>query len=108
MTNPTDEQINKRIAEFMGRELVKRGSYWFLVNQVESTELDYVYTISLDALVPVVEKLNRKILADYDECGKDWCFRFYKPSTYGANKSPARALAEAIYYVLEERDRGKR
>jgi len=51
-----DKEANKIIAEFMERKLVKRGHYWFLLDCMG--ELESVYTKSLDALIPVWEKLK--------------------------------------------------
>ena len=52
----SNEEVDKIIAEFMGRSIVKRGHYWFLLDCMG--ELCSTYIKSLDSLVSVWEKLS--------------------------------------------------
>lgn len=83
---PTDGQINKRIAEFMGRP--KCDEEYYVSMCVHCDEYNVNYTESLDSLIPLVERL------DFD-LGAYLSIDFLK------EKYPARALALAIYEVLE-------
>jgi hypothetical protein len=60
-----DEEVDKIIAKYMDRVLVKKGYYWFLTDCMG--EFVSPYTKSLDALVPVWEKLNTYPMVDEDE-----------------------------------------
>lgn len=51
-------EADETIAAYMNRQIVSKGYYRFLVNTIESTDLDAVYSRSLDALVPVWQKLG--------------------------------------------------
>ncbi len=120
MNNVIDEMINKKIAEFLGfktREHSEGYSYEVFDEFLSCWVHGLMYTTSLDALVPVVEKLMKDRIA---ACGYsksmdttrndlieyipfiEWVG---KDSEYLVNQrkeSPARALALAIYKVLED------
>ncbi len=57
--NLTDEIVNKGLAEFMGHEDVSFTS-GFIINGLTSETYCPKYTLSLDSLVPVWQKLKSK------------------------------------------------
>lgn len=101
-----DEEINKTIAEFMGFSMDHkiRDSY-MPCNPMQpfDVELSPDYTTSLDALVPVVEKLNSLSYFWYKPDSNDpyWEADISGCELNHIDKSPARALALAIYEVIK-------
>ena len=99
MTSVSDEDINKRIAEFMGDDRLIPVNIGELNEEQVKHYLKYVH--SFDSLIPVLRKmLKEKIII----------FWFDLPGVFERiinviklDKSPSRVLALAIYEVLEER-----
>jgi len=104
MTKPTEEEINKKIAEFMGFEEVQVFSHYMTgfseyIGRVIT--IDYLYTESLDTLVLVAETLNiplMKISLNMRLNG-DWICNFQDWQT--EESSPSKALARAIYEAIK-------
>jgi len=117
MREPSDDEINKTIAEFMGYHLVDDPD-WYIDNPSKlpyhaiNDEIDYInkYTFSLDALIAPVEKLcigkdlhfmienipATELWIVFEVNGTD------ERGTYHRYKSPARALSLAVYKVIKE------
>ena len=99
MSNISNKKINQALAEFMGQ----RDPYIFRRNDMRRC----IYTESMDLLLTVVVKLNASFGLKLSDWPTEWEALvetegkkyFSKP-----NKSPARALAMAIYQVLKERE----
>ena len=95
MNNPSDEEINKTLAEFMDTRAIP------FYDGCDGTELIIDdYTNSLDALVPIVEKVytlvgNREMLE---------VFTFVIFKAFLNKESPSKALALACYKVVKERE----
>lgn len=103
MSEPSDEQINKRIAEFMGHP---DECFCYPCPSCGMGDNLVDFTKSLDALIPVVEKLGWGVELWHRSHGKN-CDRNTWVACYKKeheDKSPARALAMAIFSVLEEQD----
>ena len=97
----SDEEINKTIAEFM--EYSDKT-----LKHIESGEYHLVdwhdpFTESLDALVPVVEKLGKPISLNYETSQCEWFVSDLRIGYLSNKKSPAKALALACYKVIKER-----
>lgn len=62
------------------------------------------YTSSIDSLVPVVEKLGVNIGLGFSTITRSWfCYYTVNNTKFPIDgKSPARALALAVYRILEE------
>ena len=115
MSKITDEEINKTIAEFMelGNGIEFDPKFGYLVrynNDGSFTMIKRAYTVSLDALVPVVERLNKshtisisflqgehEVFTDTLEINNQLVTakKYY-------DKSPSRALALACYHAIKE------
>ena len=96
MTQPTDLQINTRIAEYMGTREIQ---------MYPVSEFCPDYTESFDALIPVVEKLGLDdSVFSYNKRKGNWLVAIVNHSTNfqinHVDKSPARALSLAIYEVI--------
>lgn len=119
MSEPSDEMVNARIAEFDGWK--KYGVHGWAKDQghyspgdwkaLEYEEEPPDYTTSLDALVAPIEKLwdEHKYLCMYQFKQTLWYAEVRVKDTiypddknWFEDKSPARALALAVYKVLEE------
>lgn len=117
MEKPTDEQINKRIAEFMDviyfedSKMLDAGRVGSSIDP-SAYYLRDPYTKSMDALIPVVGKIMLKEKdhgwVDFEFTPKTWegdmiyIVYSYDKKINVCEKSPSRALALAIYKVLEE------
>lgn len=95
----TDEEINRTIAEFMdwserSIELISKGDFHLVDWQDPFTE-------SLDALVPVVEKINLNFQLNRFK-NKDYRAILFSNNgeKYSYDESPSRALALAICEVI--------
>jgi len=110
MKTPSDDEINARIADFMGWSKNHASSKYIY----HAFDFSYVIknepTESLDALVPVVEKLDNRVSLVKSVSDHGWAANVYNifkkgyPQEYMLtlqDKSPSRALALAIYKVLE-------
>lgn len=106
----TDEEINRTIAEFMGKRLINVNEElgydtgtdrpWRIKGAVGLTEL--LYTEDLNALVPVVEKLDVAINVMKIP---DLKWGAYIPKgRVVEDDSPSRALAMAICEVLKSEE----
>lgn len=62
----TDEEVNKIIAEFMGWRFLIYGGVPVIKKREELPIYDDCFTKSLDALVPVWEKLECRPTFEYD------------------------------------------
>ena len=109
----TEEQINRKIAQFMGSEIAIPIN----IDQMKGRQrkMYLPYTNSLDALVPVVEKLEKVTEIGFDKCADGtWLCNLFDPPhdsmcgfhewgsvAHAYGKSPSMALATAIYHVLE-------
>ena len=101
----SEEEINKVITEYMGHKAHMGNIHpWYHENYTERS-----YTDSLDALIPVVEKLELNHLT----LMFSYCFMpaksmwYCKRGDYGdatSDKSPSLALATACYKVIKELD----
>lgn len=113
----SDEEINKTIAEFMGWNVnswdeYNKELYGFWDDpQDEDVLTDCSYTSSLDALVPVVEKLKSskfKFSIDFymieGHRATTWNYSGYEKMSELFDESPARALSLAVYKVIKERE----
>lgn len=97
MTEPRDEDINKTIAEFMG--WIDIGP-WYCDNKKEEY---FNPTESLDALIPVVDKLDLDTL-QINRFGGNWMILIEKEDQFDTetdHESFSRALALACYEVLK-------
>jgi len=111
MSEPSDEQVNKKIAEFMGGlYCVNCGGVWettyFETGKTDCGNCIYgeqrLYTRSLDASALIVEKIGWQFLLCYDEYTKEWDVGFRGHSKYNFyNKSPSQALARAIFEIIK-------
>lgn len=104
MSEPTDEQINKAIAEYMGT--VEIEIYEQLHPNYLEREVFPLYTESLDRLVPVVEKLGLNMNLSFQPSKKKYRSRvweynkskiYLQKSPPPQNESPSQALARACY-----------
>jgi hypothetical protein len=100
----TDQEVNKIIAEFMGREIVKRGYCWFLLDCM--CELTSVYTESLDALVPAWEKLKLRQIKIGDSFGIEQCtlFKGIETGVWSDGETIQQAAAHATAKAIQEID----
>lgn len=105
----TEEEINKTIAEFMGYTveggLISHGTMYDKETDENCLYGTALYTQSLDALVPVVEKLEAFILINYligDEAPSLWEVKIGKDSPFVYNELPAMALATACAQIIKE------
>ena len=96
MSNPTEEQINKRIAGFVGDKVFKKGGFEFI-------EPHPCYARSTEYLIPVAEKVYSHT-GHVIDLAFDGEWSAYHGDIVVKNKSPSMALATAIYHVLESRD----
>ena len=115
MTKISDEQINKRIAEYDTHyEIYCMSCGHYEVNGCECGKNNWEfpeYVESLDLLVPVVEKLDLGFVLyniknvwvagtlPYQEADMEYLENVFQ------YKSPSRALARAIYEILEQEAR---
>ena len=108
----TKKEIDKIITEFMGEQIAgdqeecskcgyesqpvildKDGSVWNI----------QLYTDSVDALIPVVEKLNKDVWLQYYIKEKFWYGWFSDMGDESVqDKSPSMALATACAKVIQE------
>ena len=106
MKEPTDEEINKTLAEFKYPN--SKIEVFKSIIKVDGLTISNLYTESLDALVPVVERLFTNYKHEFiSYCKKglwevDFHFRGMDCIKTFKNKSPSRALALACYYVIKE------
>lgn len=122
MYKPSNEEINRVIAEFMGLECTN-GQPWYPDyeedyegNQEAVQVAVQPYTESLDALVTVVEKLapvwvfELSFPCKFNYSGVTYwrlsdCGTTYLPQNTQSevqSQSPSKALAKAIYEVIKE------
>jgi len=100
---PSNDEINKAIAEFMGYTNIREGNLVMLGDAGDMLGLILVnYTESLDALIPVVEKQNNPITLTYDPENNLWVTMDLRIGWLAENKSPSRALAMACYQLIKE------
>lgn len=100
----TEEEINKIITEFMGLEYYPEHDFIYS----KSHAISAAYTQSLDALIPVVERLDIYDLK-FTALGKSWndfecrveldSANYYKDEGH----TPSMALATACAKVIKER-----
>ncbi|MDB4330247.1 hypothetical protein N9948_00780 [bacterium] len=103
---PTDNQIDKRLAEFEGwkeLELSPAGMFHGITPDGNKSMLKIRYTESIDATIPLVERYG---------CDLEFCWYSGDERMYGArlnnlgdftdNSCPAKALALSLYNNLEE------
>ena len=124
MKEPTDGQINRKIAEFMGNDLIvlyldNKGTPALTVDTINYAR-EYIlhgghptmYTESLDVLIPVVEKLREDLNKYWEGFGVDSNGLYVMAIVNGIyigdpdeiiarHKSPSQALARAIYEVIK-------
>lgn len=108
-----DKEINREIAEFMESKeskLLRISHPSSLCREIRFRS----YTKSLDALVPVVEKLKYDPQFIYCVPEELWTCTLWHIFTkeivkgYGKEKTMSRALALAIYEVIKEDKNGRR
>lgn len=114
----TDQEVNKIIAEFMGESAEKlRIEQYATSKESVSITLDFPY-LSLDALVPVWEKLRGKISGyrnicietdylNFDEDGNFWrfginCAPKISQTYESIQQAAAHATAKAILGLKKE------
>ena len=106
MTTPSDEEINKTIAEFVGED-----GYTF---HMEKGSCPKLFTHSLDALVPAWEKLNSRyplftvaicFLRERDE-GKYIGWRCFLSEHELVADTIQQAAALATYKAIKELGKG--
>mgnify|MGYP003130711806 CR=1 FL=1 len=106
-----EQEINKTIAEFMGEKFIDFDpSHGMAIGFVGGGwEWEKPYTTSLDACIPVVEKLDRKNQLVMCRNKYGWEFGFlkgfdsdleYMEGCYN-DKSPALALSTALAKVIK-------
>ena len=116
--SPTDNQINSRLAKFVGLELIDgenayRGKYHFVGSYGINVPriilgADELYTKSFNSCLPLVKKLKDKVrfiihLNLYEDGDMEVKYINYKNPRCGIIKGTTdRALAEALYHALEE------
>ena len=110
MTQPTNEAINQTLAEFMGFKAIQYDSgmtYIHIKDPVVHIRV-FNYTSSLDACIPVVEKL---LLNDIAELSLFWNRNGSWAETYHMKDqkhisigmfAPSLALSTALYHVIKE------
>lgn len=102
MREPSDEEINKTIAEFM--EVVFEDNNG-VIPSINGFKMIVDYTKSIDALIPVVGKLPIHEFSLWKNVN-GWWTEFNVENGVGIingqlDKSPSRALALAIYHVIK-------
>ena len=114
MREVSDEDINRRIAEFMKWVKPKGFNQYYELpkdfvldknpNTIPSQYGRGIPTKSLDSLIPVVEKLGSDIYLQYFIRVKKWSAWYVDTGRKEIeDKSPSRALSLAIFNVLGER-----
>jgi len=100
MTQPTDTQIEQAIFKFMGNDCP-----YVYDEHGEMVPIDYTH--SLDALVPVVEKLRLMLNVTYLPDAKVWISHNSGNICNDDHEdpSPSRALSLAIYQVIKEQEK---
>lgn len=110
MEELNDEIVNKVLAEFMGYELLGSGGFFSVYDRREGVQINDGYTKSLDAQLPVMEKLgigkfNMALLSSE----RVHCYIGSKPHyVFSKNKTIPKASAYALYKVimnLKEREK---
>ena len=102
----TDQEVNNVIAEYMGCTIDIEDGVEYISNDI--CQLGNLYTESLDALVPVWERLflideTFNIEMDYDdEHGFYWKCYFDKQVNYINQTSPQQAAAHATAKAIIE------
>ena len=104
-----EDEINKTIAEYMGFENVlidDDGTAYIAVDDIIIAIREFNYTKSLDALIPVVEKLECREFGYSYSCETAWliCGNKELKSRFNgqeSNISPALALATACVKVIQ-------
>jgi IMP dehydrogenase/GMP reductase len=106
----TDNEVNKIIAEYIGDPIeVEIDGTTKIMDDMGYMEKD-LYTKSLDALVPVWEKLKKDFTMDRDEWGIHMAFYkgtdvIVKEQNVGSiQQTMAHATAKAIINMEEEND----
>ena len=106
MSDLKKEDINKLIAEYMGFSSIYQ-SQGIIREEVKNKDGSYTYknhslfTQSLDALIPVIEKLFSGADLCYSE-SRGWSYQECETAIYGWYKSPSLSLATACYKAIKE------
>ena len=99
---PTNEEINRGIAEFMGLTLYSEETE-IMPQCMSHVKINHLrYTTSLDAMVPVFEKLNTEVhysvINDITNC----IARDIIDQEFNTQEAAARAAYAAIMALKEE------
>lgn len=99
-----EQEINKCLAEFMGYEVKESGFFdgVFFADSKILGESPTNYTKSLDALIPVVEKLNYGGTLCYLSELEQWNCFVQDTSDVNLSKSPSLSLATALAKVIQK------
>lgn len=101
-----EQEINKVLSEFMGYE-VKESGFFDGVLFADSKilgESPTNYTKSLDALIPVVQKLGKTLELNYQYAisGNMYWYSQFNMTGEESSKSPSMALATALAKVIQK------
>ena len=105
MNQPSENEINERLALYMGLEcdLFPCGSIGVVTKTkgVQTTYTMDLFTASLDACVPIVEKLiTNEIEVYYSD--DEWKVNINDKNIHTGSNTPALALSTALYFAIGE------
>lgn len=111
MSEPSEDEINETIAKFMGHkdvEFIQDQMFYKAICHTKHNRAKY--TESLDALIPVIEKLEEDINIDYCFDNEEWTAGVMPMNESDLeylecvhqDKTPSQALARACYEIIKE------
>ena len=109
MTQPTNEAINQTLAEFMGFKDIKHADGMTYIDIADPIVYITVfnYTKSLDACIPVAEKVKKERDFIFKMCfsganSNGWVINARDGSLLSNDESFPLALSTALYHVIKE------